>query len=751
MPQNEVFPFCLHTTYGLRCRSMGLFPIITIGNKHFHQAYTFFRPPTVTQYLPDSITIQSSPDDSSQFIFEAHIAAEDIVVGSVTFINTSGNLLSLTLDLAVTLVSMPQGTAAYPDREGINQIISGHTKDLAPVLFMTGGPSAISSPYPALSIPIHLTDGQSRTLTWALATKPSRDESLDAARKVAASPWREIVQQRARFHAAKTIQVQTGRPEWDTAFTLAQTETQLHWVGQPEKSDAPFFLRSRLPDDAPDTLLQQNHRDDLSLLELHHLKQLLLPAQKDQFASLLKNFLARQKENGSIYSERDNFAFSRPFHECPLLASLALKAFEFDGNRDNLRRAFPALCRSLEPWLPAEKTAWEDPRQPQLDTGLFNFDIWEETGHGLDIRTAKSPALLSMILLEAKALVRIAELIDEEAEVDHYQALANSLTEAIHKTWDENLSTFIYRDIESGLTPDRELFLPGRIQKELTIGKTFLNPQRLQLHLFTTDEHTRPCIIHLIGEDSNRNPIEEVFKPNELRWVLGKAHLTSRLVYQSIQSITFNGMQPEDRFVLETADFAQPDISCFLPILAQAVTPEMFEQIIASPLIQDENQRRFGFPETWKARHELPPALTIRTNVLWNTLIIEGLLKSGQIDLASEIFIQLMTVLTAGLAHHDGFFPFYNSSDGLPAGNRNALAGLAPLGLLLELAGIRILSPSRVILWRRFPFENPLKLHWQGLSIYKDSELVKIVFPDGTDYTGTIEEPIMVSAESDTR
>ncbi|MBG0786957.1 MAG: hypothetical protein H0S79_17820 [Anaerolineaceae bacterium] len=751
MPHNEVYPFCLHTTYGLRCRSMCLFPVITIGNKHYHQASSFFRPPAITQYLPDSITVQSSPDENCQFVFQAHIPAEDVIVGSVTFSNTSETMLSLTLDLAAILVSMPQGTAAYPDREGINQIISGHTKDLSPVLFMTGGPSAISSPYPALSIPIHLAAGQSRKLTWALATKTTREASLDAARKVAASPWQEAVQQHAKFHAARSIQVQTGNPDWDSAFMLAQTEAQRHWIGQPDQQQSPFFLRSRLPDDAPNSITQKTRRDDLSVLETLHLKQVLLPARSDQLSSILANFLSRQKEDGSIYSEGDAFAFSQPFHECPLLASLALKTHEIDGNEDRLRRTFPALCNSLEPWLPVEKSAWEDTRQLQMDTGLFSFDIWEDTGHGLDIHTAESPALLAMLLMEVNALARIASLIGEDSAAEKYQSLADTLSQKIQQCWDDRLSCFIYRDIESGQTPDRELFYPGRIQKELSIGKAFLKPQRLQLHIFAADEHTRACIIRLKGTDPKSNLIEEVIKSRDLRWVLGKAHLTSRRLYQSIQSITFDGLQPEDRFVLETADFSQLDISCLLPLLTPSATPEMIEKIIANPDLMAENGRPFGLAETWKGRHELPPALTVRTNLLWNTLIIEGLLHSGKPELAADLFTQLLRTITTGLAQHDGFFPFYNKSDGLPAGNRNAIAGLAPLGLLLELAGIRILSPNRVILWEHFPFANPLKVHWLGLSIYKDSSLVKVIFPDGTDYTGTIEEPVVISAESDKR
>lgn len=755
MPQNEVYPFCLHTTYGLRAQTMRFFPILTIGSQHYHQAASFYTPPSITQYLPDSITVQSAPTDTCQFTFEAHVAAEDTIVGGVTVHNTGEGLLSLTLDLAMIMVSMPQGSAAYADREGINQIITGHTKELAPVLFMTGGPSAISSPYPALTIPIHLAAGQSRRLTWALATKTSRDASLDAARKVAASNWRETVQQQAVKHAARTVQVISGNPEWDAAFALSQTEAQLHWVSETGDKKTPFFLRSRLPDDPPDNAIQQNRKDDLTALEARHLRQVLLPAQKAPYAAILDNFLKRQKADGAILSQRFNFAFSRPFRECPLLADQYLKLYETNGDPAYLRSVFPALCRAVEPWLPADEPgsqpAWEDPRQLQLDTGLFNFDLWDEAGHGLDIQTAESPALLSMLLLETTALSRIAGLIEEDEAAEKYKTLSNALTERIRRCWDERLNTFIYRDIQSGLTPDRELFYPGRVQQDLKIDKTFLKPQRLQLHLIATDEHTRSCLIRLKGTGQDGDPVEESFTARDLRWVLGRAHLTSRRLYHAIQTLSFEGLNPEDRFLLETAEYAQPDITCLLPLLTDAPTPEMVESLSAGRAGIPESALAYGLPETWRSRHELPPSLTVQSNVLWNTLIIEGLLQSGQLEETAQSFSRLMGAISAGLIQHGGFFPFYNSENGLPAGNRNAIAGLAPVRLFLELSGIRILSPSEVILWDRFPFEKPVTVHWQGLSIYKDDSLAKVVFPDGTDFTDSIQEPVIISSNSNKR
>ncbi len=87
-----------------------------------------------------------------------------------------------------------------------------------------------------------------------------------------------------------------------------------------------------------------------------------------------------------------------------------------------------------------EKCAWEDTRQPQMDTGLFNFDIWEDTGHGLDISTAESPALLAMLLMEVNALAQIASLIGEETAAGKYQSLVKELSQRVQQCWDDRLA-----------------------------------------------------------------------------------------------------------------------------------------------------------------------------------------------------------------------------------------------------------------------------------------------------------------------
>ena len=80
------------------------------------------------------------------------------------------------------------------------------------------------------------------------------------------------------------------------------------------------------------------------------------------------------------------------------------------------------------------------------------------------------------------------------------------------------------------------------------------------------------------------------------------------------------------------------------------------------------------------------------------------------------------------------------------------MAGLAPLGLMLALAGYPDPIPESGDPLGSFPLRKSTQTPLARIvHLYKDSSLVKIVFPDGTDYTGTIEEPVVISAESEKR
>jgi hypothetical protein len=745
-------PIYLHTTYSLRTRSMRLFPSFIIGNQRFAEAGIFFNRPAVTQYSPDAIQVTCAPVKGTQIVFDCFVPESDVLVGGIEILNTGEDPFKLTIELAAVLAPMGKGIPTRPDKDGITQIITGQSDNLFPALFMTGGPTAVVSPYPALKVPVHLKPQQSRQLTWALASKDSRAASLDAARTVTASPWRQTVQAHVMKHASQTLLIQTGNPDWNSAFYLSQTQAMTHWVPVRKHNARPCFIRSRLPDQALPDQREVENLDDLTLLEANHLAQVLLPAQSEKMVSVVTQFLARIDENGRVPSRLVPSPFvNKPFRECPLLAHLSFELYKITGDKDFLHTVFPQLCLSLDSWFAdqrepdsAKPPSWKDPQQLQLDTGLFTFDIWEETGRGLDICKVESPALMAMFHREASALSQIAKVLGEKSAHKKYNNLTKSLREKIDKSWSDHQNCFEYLDIQSQLSPSQELNYLGKVQKHHQIDKTFLQPQRLHIHLHAADERTRVCIIRINGEDPKGKPIQEVFKTPDIRWVIGRANLTTQLPYKSIQSLSIEGLQPEDQFLLETAEFSQSDITCLLPLWSRAITKDQCEALLKSHLSVDQAALRFGIPETWKSIRDLPDKLPIRTNILWNTLIIQGLAQEGYTLEAVKLFTNIMAAIVRGLRDFKGFFPYFDIQDGSPAGKRNALAGLAPVKLFLQLAGIRLFSPTRVAIWGRNPFPWPVEVHWQGLSIRRVESQTMVTFPDGTDYQGETEESLLL-------
>lgn len=283
------------------------------------------------------------------------------------------------------------------------------------------------------------------------------------------------------------------------------------------------------------------------------------------------------------------------------------------------------------------------------------------------------------------------------------------------------------------------------MQKNLHLDTSFDVPQRLQLHLYTADEHTRVCILRLKGKDENGKPVDENFKPQDIHWALSAAHITSERLYVVIDSISIQGLKPEDRLCIETADFSQGDISCLLPLWAGAVDGPAADAIVHTHLDPHAPGNTYGIPETWEDAQPLPETLPVRVNVLWNTLVIEGLLREGYQEEAATLFTNLMSTIVNGLRDFHGFFPSYENTTCKPAGPRNALSGLAPVDLFLKIAGIRLFSPRRVAVWGACPFPWPVKVRWQGLCLEREGASTRITFPDGSSYETESTDPMMIA------
>ncbi len=98
---------------------------------------------------------------------------------------------------------------------------------------------------------------------------------------------------------------------------------------------------------------------------------------------------------------------------------------------------------------------------------------------------------------------------------------------------------------------------------------------------------------------------------------------------------------------------------------------------------------------------------------------------------ARNIFIRVMHAVTHALKEQHAFYEYYDAHTGRPAGRRNALSGLAPTGFFMQLVGVRIFSPEKVIISGENPFPWPVTIKFRGLQVTREGKETHIILPDG--------------------
>jgi hypothetical protein len=130
--------------------------------------------------------------------------------------------------------------------------------------------------------------------------------------------------------------------------------------------------------------------------------------------------------------------------------------------------------------------------------------------------------------------------------------------------------------------------------------------------------------------------------------------------------------------------------------------------------------------------------------MIWNTLVGEGMVDYGYRVEAAELLTRLMAAITRSLKEEGHFLRTHNAYSGNGSGERDALMGLAPLGLFLKVLGINLISPYKVRLDGSNPFPWPVTVKYRGLTILRQKEKTTIIFPDGQTTEVSSPEPQII-------
>jgi hypothetical protein len=741
----------LRTTYGLRAKSMRIFLRFSEGRMSVSDPSAYALPPTVRRFYPNFLILDYSPLQGIDVATEYWVPQSNAVCGRVTVANKTNATRKIRMEVCSVLTQIEGQNMTSTQMQLVN-VLAGQTGGLFPVVFLTGGPAHGSGPYPSLFLDLDLGPGATRQITWAQAAMDTLQASFDLARQAAARPWEAERARLELLNSSQTIDIHTGDKDWDAAFALSQSAAFGLFLPPNTPLPCPSIVSARGPDNGHspkgDGTDYPASWSGQTPLEAYYLASILPACNTGQ--ELLENFLAIQAEDGSIDGKPGLAGQRGHYLAAPLLASLAWKLYERSEDQNFLNKVFPKLHKFFWSWFSPENDEDRD-GLPQwrniLQTGFEDnplFDAWHEWSLGVNITQVHSPALEALLYHEAACLIKMAEQLNRHDALTLLHEQAAKLRNSVEETWRPRTGFYHYRDRETGLSLTGKVLVKQKGAGTVNPKLTFEQPVRLLIQVQTQSPAAkRPQIrIHSFAT----KPSDETASGSDFQWHHGGLVFTTQKVYSKLAKVSVRGLSDEDTIIISTLDFTTEDHTLFTPLWAGIPDDQRAQVIIGRALLDAKRfHRPFGVPACPSLTQREAESVSQAVHLPWNLLICEGLLKYGFRSDAARLVAHLMTAIIQNLKQNRAFYACYHAEKGTGIGERNALSGLAPVDLFLNVLGVEILSNTRVKLEGANPFPWDVTIQYKGSKVIRGQEKTEVVFANGKAVVVTGTEPTVVS------
>jgi hypothetical protein len=740
----------LQTTFGLRARSLRVFPRFLRRNAQATQPRSFARPPRLISYYSNYMAVDFSPFVSIDVTCEYWVPEPGVVAGRIRIHNNSVLPEALRLELACLLSPLVGGESMANEKLGKAEVLRGRTGNLALVCCLSGHNEAGTGPYPALTADFDLVPGASQQRTWVLSAQTEADLALEQAHRTISRAWDAEIGRVELQNNAQLVRILTGDPAWDQVFDLSQKMAYgLFFKGGEYLPEASFVL-NRQPDqgfstsgDGSDYSYAWNGQTPL---DAYYLSYLLLPGGSALLRGVLTNFLFTQTEDGAI-DWKPGLAGQRSRRLAqPLLASLAWRLFQQNPDRNWLAHIYPALLNFARHWFTSANDRdsdgypeWSHP----LSTGWEDspiYDRWHTGGLGVNICYLESPALAAMLYRECASLLQISQNVDDAQGAAWLSGRMDALKDHLKACWDAPAGIYRYRDAVSHTTHSGKTLLEASEPGIYAVKRSFRTPERLHIRLHRSHQRTQPTQLILRGQAEN-GAVEVIVSPNQIAWAGERGFHTTFQLFKGLDEVEIRGLPAGDQVQIATIHTKQEDLSLLLPLWAGIPDKKR-----AGLLVERALKRRFlqtNGLSMGPAGEEDPephgPGQHI--HLPWNSLLIEGLLAYGYRQEAADIFSRLMRAACDVLNAYGGFRAALDSRHSKAYGEQNTLAGLAPVGQFLDLLGLKIISKDEIIVEGFNPFPWPVTVQYQGMSVTRNVKETVIIFSSGQTITIEGSEP----------
>lgn len=744
----------LFTTFGLRARTMRMFLRFTEGNSVITDPNTFIAKPSLRRFYPNFLTLDFVPFENLFVSTDFWVPESHAVAGRVTLTNKSTAVRQIKLEVCALLAPL-DGQSIIPTQQQLVNILAGQTSGIAPVIFMTGGPKHGPGPHPSLLLDLELGPGATRTLAFAEAALDTIPEAFELARKTAARPWEAERTRIEMIDTSQVLDIRTGDSDWDAALAFSQKTAHGLFFNGSESLPNPSFVHTRHIDhgfsrkgdgaDYPPSWSGQ------SPLESYYISN-ILHGFPQVTKNLLQNFLSTQDEDGEVDNKPGLAAQRGKLLAAPLLASLTWKYYQTTEDEEFLAEAFPKLLKFFWSWFSSAHDRnrdgapeWDHILQTGFDDNPI-FDVWHPWSQGLDISLVHSPSLEAMLFREAQSLARIAKQLgkpDEETAL--VLAQAEKLKVSLDAGWNANKSFYSYRDRETGISTAGKVIAKKKGDGNMRPKFESESGVRLLIEIQTKNPAARRPEVEISEYFTKSKGEVETILGHQFQWRTGGLVATSQKIYKRIGRVSVSGLDEKDKINVKIIDTTGEDITLALPMWAQIPDPQKaFALIGRNIMTADRFDRPFGLPSLPASPDPEADLVSMSVHFPWNQLIGEGLLAHGFRAEATRLTAHMMNAVIQNLKQNHAFYQRYHAESGAGIGERNALQGLAPVGLFMQSLGVTILSAAKVKLEGKNLFPWPVTIKYKGLTVVRSSEQTVVTFINGESVIVKEEEPCIV-------
>ncbi len=733
----------VRTTYGLRARSMRLFPSFREGETDVSDPYQFTSPPTLEQFFVNYLRVLFQPLAGIEVRAEYWAVDSHSLAGRFTVRNAGRRGRALRLRFHAVLRPGENPQAMAEGRVKDVTVLEGHTGNLHPVVFVEGGALADHVAYPALYRELELGPGESRTVTWSHGGLGDAAASLELARQSAARDWEGEVA-RLELLNSGLPEIHTGKPDWDSALALALKVALQSYVGPSQHLPHPSFIFARIPDrgyspkgDGTDHHWQwQGQVASEAYVNLPQIAS----AAPELAKGVLRNWLAVQAEDGFI-DWKPGLAGQRSRALCiPLLATLAWNLYEHTEDLGFLKEVYPGLKRFFEVWFTRQRDhdqdglpEWEHTVQSGFDDQP-SFVRWRRWGQGADISKAECPDLASYLFRECRALTRMAEALGRSDDREPFIARAEALRAAVEASWNPATASYHFVDRDHHESTPGAFLGTGNGSLRLEVHRKFTPSGRVLIRCFGTG--ARPPVQAVIrGRGRRGRHRVENLGPADFAWYWDIGTAESDKLYHEVESVEIQNLPEDLQAEVQIADYTRQDQTLLLPLWAGIPDPGRAEQLVRKTLL-DPNRywRPFGVPNC--SSQDAAYRADNREGsggvwMQWNSMLVEGLVDYGYPAEAAELVSRLMQNMLHTLKSEQAFREAYNPDKLEGLGERDYIWGVAPVGLFLRTLGVRLISPRKVWIGGLNPFPWPVTVKHKGVTVLKTAERTRVTFPDG--------------------